>query len=55
LVEKINGQAQPERGGSSTGEQECPDRVGAIGQRPNLPSRLHPGSRSCRNVIQAVE
>lgn len=55
LVETGDGQAQQERSRCRTGEQERADRVGAIGQRPNLPSRLHPGSRGCRHVIEAVE
>jgi hypothetical protein len=35
--EKVDGQTEPECCGGRAGEQECPDRVGAIGTRANIP------------------
>src|SRR5450759_2379489 len=55
LAAQTDGTAQQERGGGRLGEQECPGRVGALGQRSNIPPRLHTGIRVCRNVIEAVE
>lgn len=39
----------------AAGKQECPDRVGAPGQQPDIPPRLHFGNYRCQNVIKAIE
>jgi hypothetical protein len=49
MVSQADWPAQQECGGGGAGQQECPDRVGAVGARPGIPVQLR------RRLIGAVD